>query len=227
VLNSFNASDFPAGWHSLEGGNELAASIGLAAGRAKEDGRMDLVGLGASGTKALGGKLARDGTVTLYGRITAAWDASWPGLPTTGSGSKQVIVEYTFNHDGPRELAFRNAYPSDLGNKLTETVARLDLRDAGNRAVAQTLIDTPLPWPPSVLGHLHEVMARIDTHGTVETTVSEVKDSSRGVSGHISDEVAFGFAGTLIDVHKQLVSAYARTNGSLARDRFDCLGDQS
>jgi hypothetical protein len=66
----------------------------------------------------------------------------------------------------------------------------------------------------------------ISAHGIVETTVSDVDDNSLGASAHVSEEIAFGVGAQLINVHKQLVSAYARVNGSGPHARLDCLGGQ-
>jgi hypothetical protein len=106
---------------------------------------------------------------------------------------------------------------------LTETVARLDLRDPANYAIARPLLDTRLPWPPDIDRKVRAVLARIGTHGVVERTVSELDDGSGGVSGSVRGGWKFGAGGRRIKVHKQLVSASARTGGSHERDRFDCI----
>jgi hypothetical protein len=103
-------------------------------------------------------------------------------------------------------------------------VARLDLRDPGNLAVARPLIDTRLPWPPHVLERWQDVMRRIGTHGTIERTVSTVEDDSVGASGSVRAGYRFGGGGKVIRIHKRLVEATAHTGGSGARERFDCTG---
>ena len=51
----------------------------------------------------LGGRVARDGAVTLYGRASARRaEFTWPMLPTIGTGKRDWIVEYTFDRDGSR-----------------------------------------------------------------------------------------------------------------------------
>jgi hypothetical protein len=108
---------------------------------------------------------------------------------------------------------------------MTETVARLDLRDPGNLAVARTLVDSALPWPPNVIKQMPAVAERIRSNGAIETTTSEVDDGSWGASAHAADEVKFGAAYKRIKVHRTLVSATARTGGPYERQRVDCTDE--
>jgi hypothetical protein len=225
VRNTVNEHEFPAAWHSLEGGAELAASVGASVGHKDVKERADLVGAAASASAALGGRVARDGTITLYGRLMAQADFTWPVLSTAGHGTNQWVVEYTFDRHGPRELAFRTATPSDWNHQLTETVGRLDLRDPGNLAAARSLVDAAFPWPPDLVGRVRDVFHRIETNGTIEQTTSAVDDDTWGVSAHESGEVKFGVSYTRIKTHRTLIDATALTRGSSERDRFDCTGD--
>ena len=76
----------------------------------------------------------------------------WPMMPTIGTGKRDWIVEYTFDRDGaararvPPRRARRTA-----ASELTETVARLDLRDPANLAAARAVARRALPWPPNAL----------------------------------------------------------------------------
>src|SRR3954469_3714360 len=92
--NSLNVKAFKPSWKSLEGGSELSGHVGVAVGMGD---RADLLGGGARAPAALGGKIARDGVVTLYGRVAGSAGASAPfvrGLPST---SGELTVEYTFS----------------------------------------------------------------------------------------------------------------------------------
>ena len=147
---------------------------------------------------------------------------SLPLLPSTGPGRDDWVMEYTFGHGGPRELVFRHGDMTDGGNRLTETVLRLDLRDPANRAAAQPLLGLDWPWPQSAKARVAAVLARIKSDGTIETSVSEVADDTLGISGSVAGDIKFGGAAKRIKVHKQLVSATALTGGPYLRERFDC-----
>src|SRR5690606_8168783 len=104
VRNTFNERDFPASWHSIEGGPELAGELGVALGDRDGGGATGLAG-GLSAGYALGGRLARDGQVTLYGRVGAEAELAIPFTPAWGPGRAELLVEYTVDRRGPRELA--------------------------------------------------------------------------------------------------------------------------
>jgi hypothetical protein len=223
IVNSAKVwGDFPSDWTSAEGGEELSGMIGRAIGAKGSKDRLSLFGVSASGDVALGGRIARGGIVTLYGRLGLDGEVSVPFIPSPrGHGREEWMTEYTFSREGPRELAFRRVDAGDHGDRSTETVLRLDLRDAENRAIAQPLIDTRWPWPLDMKGRINDVIRRIGTHGTVERTVLAIDDASIGASGSVQGAWKFGAAGRLIRVHKRLVEAKARTGGA-DRDRFDC-----
>jgi hypothetical protein len=220
VRNTFEDDTFPPAWKSFEGGHELAASLGTAVG---EDGGGKGAAFGVAGSAgaAVGGRWSRDGAVTLYGRLGAEAELSWPLAPTVGTGRAEVLVEYTYDRSGPRELAFRTAVPGERGSRLTETVSRLDLRDAGNRAVARQLVDTAWPWPANLAGAVRAVADRISSHGTIERTFSEVDDGSWGAAAEAAEELKFGVSYKRIKVRRSLVSASARAGG-FERERLDC-----
>ena len=135
LRNAFDEGRWPAAWHSVEKGDEVAAMVG-AAGRAEgyRD-RGDLLGFAGSWQDADGARRTRDGVITLYSRSALDGpEASVPLLPSRGRGRDEWMVEYTFGRDGPREIAFRRAWPEAHGDRVAETVARLDLRDPANLA---------------------------------------------------------------------------------------------
>jgi hypothetical protein len=225
LLNNFDDRDFPKAWMSGEGGLVGSESAGLAAGATGGGDRGELVGLAATESAALGIRRARDGgPYTLYGRVSVEdFEIALPGRPTIGPGRRDWLVEYTFARDGtPRALVYRHAEPRVGATRLTETARRLDLRDPANRAVAQPLLDVPLPWPKDLSARVKAVLGHIDAHGIVETTVSEVDDGSWGVAGSVSGDVKFGAGYKHVKVRRSLVSARARTGGPFERERYDC-----
>jgi hypothetical protein len=99
------------------------------------------------------------------------------------------------------------------------THLRLDLRDPGNLAVARSLLATR---PSELRERAEAVFRRIETHGIIERTVSEVSDDSRAASFSIQLGAKVGLSGKRIEVHRKLVEATARTGGPRERERFDC-----
>ena len=223
VVNSLNEwGEFPADWVSVEGSRELSGAIGEAIGGKGGKDRFQLFGITASAEDALGARLA-PGVVTLYGRVALDGDVSVPFMPSiAGNGREEWVVEYTFGRDGPREIAFRRIDAIDHGDRSADTLMRLDLRDPENRAIAQPLLDTRLPWPGSVRPRVDAVLRRIGTHGTVERTLSEIADDSRGASGSVRGGWKFGASYKHINIHRKLIEATARTGGA-ERERFDCV----
>ncbi len=69
-----------------------------------------------------------------------------------------------------------------MGDKLAETVMRLDLRDPANLAFARSLLHVPFPWPSGLADDYRRLTERIASHGTVERTVSSVQDDSQQLS---------------------------------------------
>ncbi len=224
LRNAIDEDRWPAAWHSVEKGDEVAAMVG-AAGRAEgyRD-RGDLLGFAGSWQDADGARRTRDGDITLYSRTALDGpEASVPLLPSLGRGRDEWMVEYTFGRDGPRELVFRRARPEAHGDRVVETVARLDLRDPANLEAARPLLSQGLPWPPGTGPRKRAVLDRIASHGVVEHAVYALDDASTGVSGSVRGGLKFGAGGRKIEVHKRLVEAGARTGGSSERERFDCV----
>ncbi|MDA0178898.1 hypothetical protein OJ997_01220 [Solirubrobacter phytolaccae] len=221
-LKELRADRWPQHWVSVEGSGEVSAMVGLALGGDVRE-RLDLVGFSGSGHGAIGARLVHAGNVvTVYGRATLDGpELARALMPTIGRGREDWVVEYTFDGNGPRELAFRRVEPSDRDSRQTETVARLDLRDPTNAAAARPLLDARLPWGPEERAAFAVAGARIASHGTIERTVSSVSDDSRGISGSVRGGAKFGGSAKKIDVHRSLVEASARTGG-YDRRRLDC-----
>jgi hypothetical protein len=209
-LSALDQKRWPATWHTVEGGRDAAAALTVNLPG------LDLASLGIAAEDALGARFMRDGAVTLYYRPAIDGpEASLPFIPSTGRGKASLLAEYTLDGDGPRELTLRQIEPSARGNRLTETVAHLDLRDPANRAL--------IPW--TRLGsNPRGVVDDVVRHGTIEHNVYAVSDSSRGASGSFARGIKFGFSVKAVDIRRTLVDASAQTPDSAReRSRFDCL----
>jgi hypothetical protein len=221
LLNSFDEDDFPASWNSFEAGNELVGSVGAALGD-KDGSSVGAATASASAGHALGGRIGRGGSVTLYGRVGVEGEASLPFVPAVGPGRLELMVEYTVDRGGPRELAFRTTVPQNLtGTRIEDTTYRLDLREPGNLAVARALVDAAWPWPPHLVDAIGPVFDRIGSHGAIERIVSEVDDEGWGAEAEGSLGVKVGAGYKRIRVNRALVSASARAGG-FERRRLDC-----
>lgn len=222
VRNAFDDDHYPWTWQSGEYGAEAAGTANVAAGVEGVVGG-DLVGVSVSGQDAIGMRRSRDGSTTTYTRISLAGpDVTVPFAPTVGRGRNEWIAEFTRDAGGPRELVFRTAVPGDMGNKVTETVARLDLRDPANLAAARPLLDSSEPWSAAGGAGKQAVMDRIATHGVVERLVSTVDDDSRGASASLKALFRFSLSGKQVRIHRTLVEATAQ-RGAVTGARLDCL----
>jgi hypothetical protein len=219
LRNAVPFGDWPASWHSVEKAGEVSAMVGAALGGRTYRDRADLVGVSGFAQHADGARLGRDGSLTLYGRTTLDGpEVALPFMATVGRGRDEWLVEYTLG----RELVFRHAEPDGLGTKVTETIARLDLRDPANLAAARPLLEHSLPWPPGDGPRKQAVMDRIATHGVIERTVSEIDDDSKGASGSVRGGLKFGATARKVKVRKQLVQASVQ-RGALNGARLDCV----
>jgi hypothetical protein len=111
---------------------------------------------------------------------------------------------------------------SNAGNTVTETVARLDLRDPANLAIARLLFESTKRWTAVGGAGKRAVMDRIATHGIVERTVSDIDDDSASASFGVSGGWKFALGGRKVAVHKRLVRATVQ-RGALAGARLDCV----
>jgi hypothetical protein len=214
---------YPPSWVSAEGAADLSGAAGLSAGDGEA--ASDLTGVSGGGELAAGFRYSPpDHALTRY--LRAAVDApelTLPLLPSRGGGRVQWLVEYTRDRGGPRELVFRHADPSDSGNRVTETVARLGLRDPANWAVARPLVED-YQGPAALARAAAAALRRVRDAGVTERYVSTVADRSSGVSMSFAAGVKFSFEARKVDVDKRLVAASAWTAGSRERERFDCAG---
>jgi hypothetical protein len=224
LRNGLDEERWPWAWQSTEKAEELTGFGGVSAGGVGYRDRLDAISVAVSLQSAIGARETRDGLRTIYTRI--ALDGPEISVPFRsspyGRGRDEWVAEYTSGPDGPREIAFRQASPSHAGATVTETVARLDLRDPANLAIARALFDSKDRWTAVGGAGKQAVMDRIATHGVVERTVTRVEDDSTGASLAISGGWKFGLGGKKLSVHKRLVRATVQ-RGALSGARLDCV----
>jgi hypothetical protein len=180
----------------------------------------------SSARAAAGARVGR-GLTTYYVRARAdalAGGLSLPGLGgrVAGPSTGDAVVELTRDAAGPRELAFRTVERGVRGDRVVETVARLDLRDGGHRAAADPLLSLRLPWPPPAARELRVLIARAVRSGIVERAVYDVVDDSKEIELSAGLGLSLGVGASEAEVDRRLVSAHAWTQGSRARERADC-----
>jgi hypothetical protein len=185
-------------------------------------GPLTLTEFEATARSAAGARVGR-GLTTYYVRTRAdsfAGGISLPGVDARveGPSTGDSIVELTLDAAGPREIAFRRVQRGSRDGQVVETVARLDLRDPGNRAAAEPLLE----WGPGVAGELRVLVARAVRSGIVERAVYDVDDDSEGLEIGASLGVSIGVDASETELDRRLVAAQAWTDGSRARDRADC-----
>jgi hypothetical protein len=216
---------WPPDWVSAEAGAEAAALVGAALGHPQ--GTADLVGGEVTGSLGVGARVTRARQVTIYLRASLIGPSiELPLLQAPGRGRTDLVAEYTFDRAGPRSLVFRRAVPSQGGNRLTEVVATLDLRDPANWAVARPVIER-LRGPSAAAADVRAVLRRIRVAGTTQLYTSAYNDSSTGVSAAFGVGLKLGGSVELIHIRKQLLDARAWTPGSGRRARADCLPQES
>jgi hypothetical protein len=220
-----DGSRWPPDWVSAEAGAQADAMVGAALGRSR--GTVSVAGAGVTGSLGVGARVTRDRQVTVYLRASLIGPSvELPLLQAPGRGRTDLLAEYTFDRTGPRTLVFRRAVPSQAGNRLTEVVASLDLRDPANWAVARPLI-ARLGGPGGAAADVRAVLRRIRVAGTTERYTSAYNDSSTGVSAAFGEGLKFGGSVQLIRIRRQLLDARAWTPGSAERARADCLPQES
>jgi hypothetical protein len=222
---SLTSSRWPADWNSVEAGPEASAMVGAAVGRG--DAALSGIGVSGTGSLGLGARLSRDHLVTLYLRASLLGpEVELPLLQTPGRGRTDLVAEYTFGRDGTRSVVLRRAVPSRGNNRLTETVATLDLTQPANWAVAAPVI-ARLRSPSGKLADLRALLARIRVAGTTQRYVSTVNDSTTGAALDFGEGLEFGVSASRIQIRRRLVDARAWTPGSAARARADCLPQEA
>jgi hypothetical protein len=194
--------------------------VGAVAGGEAEAGigPLTLAEFTATARSAAGVRVGR-GLTTYYVRTRAdsfGGGISLPGVDATveGPSTGDSIVELTTDAAGPREIAFRTVQRGTRADQVVETVARLDLRDPGNRAAAKALL--------ARRRDLRALVARSVRTGIVERAVYDVDDDSDGVELSASLGVSVGVDASETELDRRLVAAQAWTDGSRARERADC-----
>ena len=179
-----------------------------------------------SARTAAGVRVGR-GRTTLYlrGRLDGPGASLWtpggtrrvPG-PTTGD----VVVELTRERGELRELAFRTVEPGARSGEVVETVGRLDLRPAANRAAVDAAAALASAWPPAVARDLRTAALRTVQAGTVERAVYGVREEATELEIEVRLGVALGIDVERVDLERRLLEASAWTPGSRERERVDC-----
>jgi len=141
-----------------------------------------------------------------------------PGFPAGPGGRRSWVADLSWEAGALRELALRAA--TGDARLLEEHTARLDLRDSGNRAVAERLL-RPGSLAPAALRDLAE---RMRTDGVIERDGYSVMERRRGfaIAGKLG--VALGLAHQRISSERRLIDAVAWIQGGPPQRRFDCLG---
>jgi hypothetical protein len=202
------------------------AGAALNAGAEAGVGGVELTGLETTAEAAGGVRVGR-GLTTYYVRTRydlldgRAW-VPGAGARLGGPPAHGAIVELTRDRAGVRELAFRSVGPGASAGQVVETVARLDLRDAANRAAAAPLLAHRLPWPPAVASELWALLLRTVSTGVVERAVYDVRDGSQELELAAKFGLALGVEGNEVKLDRRLVAASAWTHGSRERAREDC-----
>ena len=209
---------------SISHSMSCSAGMTMASGSGEGGGGTDVAGIEASTQSAIGVRTGR-GQTTIYVRTeTHGPEASDALGHAAGLGSiGPALVEYTRDRSGPRELAFRAAVKGRRAGEVVELVARLDLRDRVNRAVAGRLLRVRAPWPPAMRAELVDLIRYTVSVGTVERSVYAVTDGSREVSAAVRLGLELGVELERTNVRRKLVEASAWTPGSDERRREDCI----
>jgi hypothetical protein len=206
-------------WQSGALGGQAGTGAGV------KGGGFDLASLGAAAKLASGMRAGPGDTLTLFGEVALS-DPELRALGSQVAGvGGRVVLEYTFAGGTATQLALRTVISGDGGNRVTETLRRLDLRMPGNRFVAQPLLGAGMfrPPTPGYVRDLRRVVDWIDTEGTIERATYAVDDTSKQLGLTLKFGEELGFAHTAVRVGQRLIDATAKAPGSKERSRFDCL----
>jgi hypothetical protein len=199
-------------WHAIGGHAGAEAGVAIA--------DLARAGLAAGADSAIG--LLSDGasrTLTLdLGLDEPGVFSELPGFPAGPDKRRSWVADVSWDGAGVRELALRTAARD--GARLEEYSARLDLRDAGNRAVAERLLHPGAASPAD----LAALVMRIKSHGVIERDGYAVTERRRGFSVAGKLGLALGLDHQRISAQRRLVDAVAWNRGGPAQRRFDCLG---
>ena len=215
---------FQPAWHSVEGSDEVATALGIAAGGEGHKERFDLVGGAASGQGAVGARLTFDRAGS--SPSTGACPPTDPSCssrsrPSKGLGKQEWLAEITL---GPGRAA-RDRVPSRV--RRASWTARSPRPSIGWICAIPTTARSrrrcsamKLPWGDRER-RIAAVAARIASHGTVERTVSASKTTPKACPGPPRAAGSSAAAYKRIKVTRALVSASARVGG-FERRRQDC-----
>jgi hypothetical protein len=209
---------YPPLWTSSESDEELAGSLAKLT-----VGAYEAAGVQAAARAADGVRFGPGNEVTVYRALTLDGpDAEAFGSTAAGLGSRKIMAEVLFVAGKPRQLALRRIEPSDNGNRMTETVKRLDLRLPGNLMAAEPFVGLNGHVPP--VHAVHDVLAWMDGEGTTERAGYSLNDSSHTVGLDFKLGAEFGASHTWTKVSQVLREAEAQAPGGPMRERFDCVG---
>jgi len=199
-------------WHAINGQADGEASIAIAdlARAGISTGASDAIGLRSEGARR---------TLTLDLRLDdPLLSGILHGLAPSAGTQRSWVADISWEGGKARELALRAA--TGRAGRQEEYSARLDLRDAGNRAVAERLLQ-PSASTPADLAALAE---RMRTHGVIEHAAYSVSEERREftVAGKLG--LALGLAHHRITAERRLVDAIASIRGGPLQRRFDCTG---
>jgi hypothetical protein len=205
----------PPAWRSAETGLEAALQVALR-GAGVEAG-----GVEASGRVGGGVRKGPGESVTVYNELVLEGpDAKLLGSGVAGRGTARLMVEALYVGGRPIQLAFRALEPH--GERVTETLERLDLRSPGNRMIAEPFLGVKAPWPQDYSTAVHRALDWIATEGTIERATYRVADDSRSLGFVVKAGQELGFTHTSTYVKQRLEQASAKVPGAPFRDRFDC-----
>lgn len=199
-------------WHAINGQANGEASVAIAdlARAGISTGASDAIGLRSEGARR---------TLTLDLRLDdPLLSGILHGLAPNAGTQRSWVADVSWEGGKARELALRAA--TGRAGRQEEYSARLDLRDAGNRAAAERLLQ-PSTSTPADLAALAE---RMRTHGVIEQAAYSVSEERRGftVAGKLG--LALGLAHHRITAERRLVDAIASIRGGPLQRRFDCTG---
>jgi len=199
-------------WHAINGQADGEASVAIAdlARAGISTGASNAIGLRSEGARR---------TLTLDLRLDdPLLSGILHGLAPSAGTQRSWVADVSWEGGQARELALRAA--TGRAGRQEEYSARLDLRPAGNRAVAERLLQ-PSASTPSDLAALAE---RMRTHGVIEQAAYSVSEERRGftVAGKLG--LALGLAHHRITAERRLVDAIASIRGGPLQRRFDCTG---
>lgn len=176
-----------------------------------------LPGGAADARAVLGRRSGPDGTTyyaDLGGHSGGALAGALPDLDLPG----HLVAEYRTSD--PPVLTLRGTTPRRGGEEI-ETVLRLPLRDASDRALAQRVAFLDLSDPALAL---RDLAGRVRDRGTVERSRYRVTEDADSWDYGIKLGLALGADHAASAVQRSLVDAQVLSGGALPAHRDDCVG---